>query len=158
MATQLIAGDNQNEASFVGSNDGAFKVRVGPAGAKADGLSVSATGVVTTGAAGVTGLDVSTVGQTIGIGQTWQNMTGSRALGSTYTNNTGKPIQVYISCSSSSAAGLNLSIGGLSFNSQGQATVGFAIVVPSVVVPAGATYSCTLSGGTASNLYWLELR
>jgi hypothetical protein len=32
----------------------------------------------------------------IGVGQTWQNMTGSRASGVTYTNSTGKPIFVSI--------------------------------------------------------------
>tara|TARA_R110000803_G_scaffold62961_1_gene123424 strand:- start:53 stop:880 length:828 start_codon:yes stop_codon:yes gene_type:complete len=32
----------------------------------------------------------------IGVGQTWQNVKASRALGTTYTNSTGKPIQVSI--------------------------------------------------------------
>ena len=31
-----------------------------------------------------------------GVGQTWQNLTSSRASGVTYTNTTGKPIQIYI--------------------------------------------------------------
>jgi len=30
----------------------------------------------------------------IGVGQTWQDITASRALGTTYTNSTGKPIVV----------------------------------------------------------------
>lgn len=46
MPTQLIAGDNQNEASFAGGNDGALEVRIGPAGSKATGLSVSSVGDV----------------------------------------------------------------------------------------------------------------
>lgn len=46
MPTQLIAGDNQNEASIIGSNDGAIKFRIGPAGSKADGLSISSIGDV----------------------------------------------------------------------------------------------------------------
>ena len=32
----------------------------------------------------------------LGVGQTWQNLTSSRASGVTYTNTTGKPIQIYI--------------------------------------------------------------
>ena len=32
----------------------------------------------------------------IGVGQTWQNVSGSRSKGVTYTNSTGKPIFVYI--------------------------------------------------------------
>ena len=31
-----------------------------------------------------------------GVGQTWQDVTASRALGTTYTNSTGKPIQVSV--------------------------------------------------------------
>ena len=46
MPTQIITGDNANEATFSGASDGAFKVRVGPNGAKVDGLSVDATGNV----------------------------------------------------------------------------------------------------------------
>lgn len=46
MPTQLIAGDSQNEASFAGGNDGALEVRIGPAGSKATGLSVSSVGDV----------------------------------------------------------------------------------------------------------------
>lgn len=34
--------------------------------------------------------------QAFGIGQTWQDVTASRALGTTYTNSTGKPIQVSV--------------------------------------------------------------
>ena len=32
----------------------------------------------------------------VGVGQTWQNLTGSRSSGVTYTNSTGKPIQVHM--------------------------------------------------------------
>lgn len=46
MPTQLIAGDSQNESSYVGGNDGALEVRIGPAGSKATGLSVSSVGDV----------------------------------------------------------------------------------------------------------------
>ena len=34
--------------------------------------------------------------QAFGVGQTWQDVTTSRALGTTYTNSTGKPIQVSV--------------------------------------------------------------
>lgn len=46
MPTQIITGDNANEATFSGASDGAFTLRVGPNGAKVDGLSVDATGNV----------------------------------------------------------------------------------------------------------------
>ena len=38
----------------------------------------------------------TTITSSFGIGQTWQNMTASRVAGTTYTNTTGRPIQVSI--------------------------------------------------------------
>ena len=38
----------------------------------------------------------NTVVSSFGVGQTWQDLTSSRAPGVTYTNTTGKPIQIYI--------------------------------------------------------------
>ena len=35
--------------------------------------------------------------QSLGVGQTWQNLTASRAVGTTYLNNTGKPIYIFLS-------------------------------------------------------------
>ena len=39
----------------------------------------------------------TTVSSSFGVGQTWTVLTGSRAIGTTYTNSTGKPIQVCMS-------------------------------------------------------------
>lgn len=36
----------------------------------------------------------------IGYGQSWVDVTGSRALNTTYTNSTGRPIQVYVNVGS----------------------------------------------------------
>jgi hypothetical protein len=47
MATEIIAGDTVNESSFNGSNDGALVIRVGPNGAKVNGLTVDNAGNVT---------------------------------------------------------------------------------------------------------------
>lgn len=43
--------------------------------------------------------------QAIGVGQTWQNVIGSRAVSTSYQNTTGKPIQVYIDANSTVASG-----------------------------------------------------
>lgn len=93
----------------------------------------------------------------LGAGQTWQNMTGSRALATTYTNTTGKAIAVHIQLTSSASSGLTLLVSGNSFVSPGQSNVGSAIVI-SLIIPNGATYNCTLGAGAASNITWLELR
>lgn len=84
------------------------------------------------------------------------NQTGSRALGTTYTNNSSnKPMFVNVSVTNGGAAS-NLSgiVNSGTVVVQGQASPSSVYSV-SFMVPAGATYSCTISsGGTLSN--WTE--
>ena len=90
----------------------------------------------------------------LGIGQTWQDVTGSRAGGVTYTNSTGKPICIFIQGSNQPSNGNSTiyvngnAIGGL--NNYG--TSGGS----SFIVQNTATYSITFSG--SSLLRWSELR
>lgn len=92
----------------------------------------------------------------IGVNQTWQNLTSSRALGTTYTNTTGKPIQIAISVESVGTDSIIF----ISINSvvviqqtvRGPYNEGASA---SVIVPNGATYSA--SGGQVL-LRWFELR
>lgn len=88
----------------------------------------------------------------IGTDQTWQNVVGSRAVSTTYTNTTGKPIQVNIRVASTAGQIWTLTIAGVgvqSYSASGIDGVIFAIV------PPGAQYS--LTGGTTIN-NWNELR
>lgn len=90
----------------------------------------------------------------IGVGQTWQNVSGSRTSGTTYTNSTGKPITVICGQSGAgSATTLTVTVGGVSFG--GQSTLSGGTIILSFVVPGGATYSATL--GVAFTI-WMELR
>ena len=93
----------------------------------------------------------------LGYGQTWQNVTGSRALATTYYNTTGKPITVSASTNTNVSATnyLTLSVGGVTASSF-YYSVGSAQLSMSVeaVVPSGASYSITGAG----LLYWAELR
>jgi hypothetical protein len=97
---------------------------------------------------GVTSPKAETLMQPIGVGQTWQDVTASRAVGTTYTNSTGRPIGLY-AVSASSAWGLVINgttlVAGGTYTSQ---------VVMAMTIPAGATYS--LTSGTLGK--WLELR
>ena len=90
----------------------------------------------------------------LGVGQTWANVTASRAVNVTYTNSTGKPIQVVITTSNSNATG-----GGISFVVNGVTVVSQNILYEgahiSTVVPNGQTYRLNLSGLTVSS--WAEL-
>jgi hypothetical protein len=92
----------------------------------------------------------------LGVVQTWQDVTGSRAAATTYTNSTGRPIQVAIYAGAASGGTITLTIAGLQV---GQHTNGTAVNNTGQVVgivPIGATYSITLSSWTLTA--WRELR
>jgi hypothetical protein len=48
--------------------------------------------------------DVPALAQAVGVGQTWQNVLASRSIGTSYRNETGKPIAVAVQCSGGSTA------------------------------------------------------
>jgi len=92
----------------------------------------------------------------LGVGQTWQDVLGSRSGGTTYTNSTGRTIAVSIS---STFAGdgddLTLTVGGVTVSRQ---TVGSGTTTQLsvfAVVPDGATYSVSSGRSLA---VWSELR
>jgi len=94
----------------------------------------------------------------IGVGQTWTNVTASRATGTTYTNSTGKPIMVVVTPVASGSL-----IG--TFNISGSA-VGVVQFTPSgggggspffYIIPNGVTYSVTNNANFNINFWW-ELR
>jgi len=102
----------------------------------------------------------------LGYNQTWQNVTGSRVLGTTYTNSTGKPIMLAVTGSSSTAGGgaMDIFINGTFVGRQG---VNYASSLSSkdfiaIVIPNGATYMCQNSNESVSyNITlaaWWELR
>lgn len=102
--------------------------------------------------------DLATAVQPIGVGQTWQDFTGSRALGVTYTNSTGRTIFFMVTVGqNSSGVGTNGAIGGLSINTHqdnGSASTGCFFGV----VPNGGTYGpISVETGKTMNT-WLELR
>ena len=110
--------------------------------------------VVTTGStAAVTQAMLETLVVPLGVGQTWQNVTASRAASTTYTNSTGKPIAINIIFNTTWPGTRNLTVSGAVVDYMTCAsTVNFALTVKAVV-PAGATYSLD---GSFSN--WYELR
>lgn len=87
----------------------------------------------------------------IGVNQSWQDMTASRAKGVTYTNNTGRPIDLFIAFDPSGGSSV-LTITGHPF---GVADNNGTFV--SMIIPAGGTYSLS-DWGIASPMKWLELR
>lgn len=86
----------------------------------------------------------------LGSGQTWQAVTGSRSSGVTYYNTTGRPIVLLINAFSGTS---------MTFAVNGVNQVQFANAAATAqlyIVPAGASYSYTISGGGITS--WAELR
>lgn len=91
-----------------------------------------------------------------GNGQTWQDVTASRALGTTYTNSTGAPIMLYYGgvCGASNS-NITVTIGGVAMYAVAFANNYFS--GGNYIIPSGATYSVSASASISTN-YWRELR
>lgn len=89
----------------------------------------------------------------IGEGQTWQDVTGGRASGVTYTNSTGRPIQVTVNVNDSGGGAWSFVLNGttLSWDDMGGST-DFA----SFIIPNGNTYQVNRGAHTIAK--WMELR
>jgi hypothetical protein len=109
---------------------------------------------------------VALTSQVFGGSQTYQDVTSSRALSTTYTNSTGAPIFVNIVITGSAN---NFGRILLSYNGAAAVTVGFWYNASSTaggfagfIIPNGATYAVTTvvsgGGGSASLSTWTELR
>lgn len=97
----------------------------------------------------------------IGDGQTWQDVTSSRAMGTTYTNSTGKPIMLVARAlrNAVSTAGIGITMNGIlipicfSTNSDGGNEA-----VGSIIIPIGATYVLSVISESLSTYSIYELR
>ena len=137
------------------------------------GMSVtgnaSFSGKITT--ASTTGSDSSTTlatkgyvegyvgGLCLGVNQTWQNVLASRSSGVTYTNTTGRPIMVIVGAGDTNnlSPTLTVVVDGITIISGGyDASTGGGNISVSFIVPAGSTYSATITVTTIS--HWVELR
>ena len=94
----------------------------------------------------------------LGVGQTWQNLTASRALGTTYTNSTGKAIEVIIYYTSTIDSAMQLSINSGAIFSIARSNFANGGTIGSAIIPGGATYNVISSGGTTTLQHWYELR
>lgn len=95
----------------------------------------------------------------IGLGQTWQDLTASRALGTTYTNSTGKPITISVSILWYSNNGNSdyITVNGVIVAKLGTENSSTTTSISQLiaVVPDGGTYSVT---ALRPFKHWAELR
>jgi len=89
----------------------------------------------------------------IGAGQTWQDVKASRAVNTVYTNNTGKPIMVCVTCGSSQRLDPilvdSVTVGNI-------VSISTTTIPFSFIVPNGSTYQC--GGANDTFAVWVELR
>jgi hypothetical protein len=101
--------------------------------------------------ANVTSAKLETLVKPVGVGQTWQDLTSSRAAGTTYTNSTGRPITVAVTPYHANAGQAQLSVSGVVVGRQ-RASIGGG---PNVnletqlmaIVPSGSSYTVTVGSG-----------
>jgi len=120
----------------------------GPSG---NGLTVSANatfGNISVPSGIITGNVVSPF--LLGVNQTMTDMTLSRAIATTYTNTTGRPILIFVNITGSGV--VQWFIGGTSIGTN----AGNGIIT--LYIPAGSTYQATLSSGSQTLTSWFELR
>ena len=91
----------------------------------------------------------------VGVGQTWQDVSGSRSASTNYTNNTGKPIMVNIIWYETNNGTGSMVCDGVTVASRKNSGSGPDIVNASMIVPNGRVYSATSSNGFKN---WVELR
>ena len=124
-------------------------------------LDVTGTVTATTFSGAGTGLTgtANSLNAGMGVNQTWQTTeTLSRAIGTTYTNSTGKPITVVIAYTNSVENTVQgLIIGGIKVYAAGSPILGFGSGF-TIIVPNGATYVTTTNFGTMTLVSWVELR
>lgn len=88
-------------------------------------------------------------------GEVWNNVTGSRATGSTYTNSNAYPIMISMYGSGSGASSTQIYVNGsLVYYNNAQWNGAGAIPGGTLIIPPGATYSVSLASGLVA---WWEL-
>ena len=93
--------------------------------------------------------------QSLGYGQTWQNVTGSRSAGVTYYNSTGKPIAVAIQVQAASSIVTTMTVAGVTVGGCGNTAGGTVPNTITSVVGPGESYVLTTTNTIIS---WSEKR
>ncbi len=100
--------------------------------------------------------------EVLGVGQTWQDMTLQRVEDEEYINDTGKPIQIYVSINNNTKTygKISVTINGLILDSKYSSGDDNSNYGPSmsIIVPSGASYSIGAIPAEAGIYKWYELR
>lgn len=92
----------------------------------------------------------------LGLGQTWQDVTGSRVSGTSYTNSTGRSIMVAVTVGAPTGVGnFTVVVAGVTVVDIAYTASNTTRPFASFVVPPGAVYTTTAGSGI---IRWSELR
>lgn len=95
----------------------------------------------------------------LGLGITsevWNNVSGSRSLGTTYTNSNSYPIMISVTGTATGSSGISVYINGsLVYQNQAQWNGAGAIPGAVIIIPPSATYYVTMASSSLSS--WWEL-
>ena len=161
MASVIISGDTSGTATIQAQAVAGNTVLTLPT---TSGTILTNTGGVTPGTSGnVLTSDgtswTSAAPSGLGVGQTWTLPT--RVAGTTYTNSTGKPIQVLVGLGQalSGSGSATVVVGGVTISSTSYSTSASGGGLPytiAFIVPNSTTYVITVSSGTSIGT-WAEL-
>lgn len=94
----------------------------------------------------------------LGYSQTWQNLTGSRTIGTTYYNTTSRPISVSCFLNGGSAGNAFAVVNGVTIQGQQANAAGSVVLYVTFIVPPQGSYSASISTSPTSVNAWQELR
>ena len=92
-----------------------------------------------------------------GFGQSWADVSASRASGVTYMNSSNKHIEVMVTARVIQNSGLEITIGGVRVGNSSQAYYDGATVATTFIVPPNTTYKVTVTAGGSYSFQWSEL-
>lgn len=103
-------------------------------------------------------LGISVADGGLGYGQVWQDVTASRAWNTTYTNTTGKPIQVSLAARDTVAGNLSIELFVSGVNIANHYLGASTHATVSAIVPPGETYRVERRDTNDTITSWAELR
>ena len=117
------------------------------------------TGTIPTWNQNTTGnaLTATTAANALGVGQTWQDVSASRAFSTLYTNSTGRTITVSCGVWANGISSAYMRIDGADRGYSALPALTGAYFSVTGIIPSGSTYSIEVSGGSTENR-WSELR
>jgi len=106
-----------------------------------------------------TATTAATASDELGVGQTYQDVSVSRAFSTLYSNATARPILLNVRCNNATQCNYSAIVNGVTVQiNKHLAADAIHDAVNSLIIPAGATYQVNPSAGTPLTPVWIELR